>query len=335
CYKKVSLAEQLTDISDSENARKTRKSRARIQYSDNSDSEGHPPKKRSKRTGSTGKKAIRSDIQYPEIPSVYSINRSPFTSIKNDNAILTKRNVDTTIVQEKNTSLKASDIRDTSTDIHHTLLTNNEKIDYLIDNAKLTKRNVDTTIVQEKNPTKACYIKETLIDTDHTFFTTNEKIDYLIELQKLCIKKENLILVKINDLQRFNDMNKSGHIDRNTVNDKMKVTKLYYRGGKNIDDIVNKIMSLIFTNSLACSYSYFGKQKKKSFNNLVLCKCVLDAIYRHKLHVKEDYIIKKIGFWLAQSPTRQAREKLKKENSESKTETKDTDVLVPSASESD
>ncbi|XP_071653075.1 uncharacterized protein [Temnothorax longispinosus] len=234
------------------------------------------------------------------------------------------------------------------------------------DNAILTKHNVDITIVQEKNPRKACYIKETSTDIDHTLLTNNEKIDYLIELQKLCIKKENLILGKINNLKHFNNMNKSGHIDHK-INDKNKddniaglfpiedaeqlknfeeklknkeiynqvVTKLYYRGGQNIDNIVNKIMSLIFTNSLACSYSYLGKQKKKSFNNLVLCKCVLDAIYRHKLGVKEDYIIKRIGFWLAQSPTRQAREKLKKENSESKMETKDTDVLVPSASESD
>lgn len=53
------------------------------------------------------------------------------------------------------------------------------------------------------------------------------------------------------------------------------MTKLYYRGGKNVDEVVNKIMRQIFTNSLACSYSYLGKQKKKPFYNLVLCKCVL------------------------------------------------------------
>lgn len=47
--KKVSLAEQLTDISDSENAKITRKSRARrVQSSEDTDIEEYPTKKNAK-----------------------------------------------------------------------------------------------------------------------------------------------------------------------------------------------------------------------------------------------------------------------------------------------
>lgn len=38
-------------------------------------------------------------------------------------------------------------------------------------------------------------------------------------------------------------------------------------------------MKQIFTNSLACNYSYFGKQKKKPFYNLISCKCVLGKFF--------------------------------------------------------
>ncbi|XP_067203400.1 uncharacterized protein [Linepithema humile] len=239
----------------------------------------------------------------------------------------------------------------------------------------LTKYNVDTSIVQEKNTSqKTCCIRETSRNIDHTFLTTNEKIDYLIELQKLSIKKENVVLTKINDLLKsINSLDKSGYIDNATVNNKSEdddniasllpiedaeqlknfeeklknkefynqvVTKLYYRGGKNVDEVVNKIMRQIFTNSLACSYSYLGKQKKKPFYNLVLCKCVLGAVYRHKFDVTEDYIIKKIGFWLANAPTRQAREKIKEEKSKNiekeNVKSKDTDdILALSGNESE
>ncbi|GAB1864198.1 hypothetical protein CAJAP_05277 [Camponotus japonicus] len=88
------------------------------------------------------------------------------------------------------------------------------------------------------------------------------------------------------------------------------------------------MMNLIFTNTLASKYSYFGKQKKKPFYNLVICKCILDAIYRHKFDVKEDYAIKKIAFWLANAPTREAREKLKKEKAESTNVEKSKETLV-------
>jgi len=36
---------------------------------------------------------------------------------------------------------------------------------------------------------------------------------------------------------------------------------------------------------------------------------ISDAISRHNFDLKEDYTIKKIGYWLANAPTRQAREK--------------------------
>ncbi|XP_039313316.1 uncharacterized protein LOC120359534 isoform X2 [Solenopsis invicta] len=186
-------------------------------------------------------------------------------------------------------------------------------------------------------------------------------MNYLIELQKLSIIKENIIITKINNL--LNCLDKSGPVEIK-VNDKNEdniadllpikdleqlenfekelqnkeiynqmVTKLYYRGGKNVDEIVNKIMSLIFTNSLACSYSYFGKKKKKAFSDLVLY-----AIYHHKFDVKEDYIIKKIGIWLANAPTRQARENMKKQNLAVKNKTsqkEDTDILVLSGNETE
>lgn len=88
--KKVSLAEQLTDISDSENAKKTRKCRARrVLSSEESDKEEHPPKKRSNRIGSTMKKIINSNIQYPEFPST---SRSQLTSIENGNYIFVSYN---------------------------------------------------------------------------------------------------------------------------------------------------------------------------------------------------------------------------------------------------
>lgn len=61
--KKVSLAEQLTDISDSENARKTRKCRAhRILSSEDTDNEEHPSRKRPNRVRNTTKKTINSNI---------------------------------------------------------------------------------------------------------------------------------------------------------------------------------------------------------------------------------------------------------------------------------
>lgn len=60
--KKVSLAEQITDISDSENAKKTRKSRARRipSSSEESENEKHPPKKRFKNIRSAAKKKLNS-----------------------------------------------------------------------------------------------------------------------------------------------------------------------------------------------------------------------------------------------------------------------------------
>lgn len=82
--KKVSLAEQLTDISDIENAKKTRKARARRALSsENSDDEEHPPQKKSKKIGGTATKAIESNI-YPEFPTVSDMNRSPLISIENN-----------------------------------------------------------------------------------------------------------------------------------------------------------------------------------------------------------------------------------------------------------
>jgi len=54
-----------------------------------------------------------------------------------DNAILTKRDADITIVEKNNNSVKTSYIKDVSADIDHTFLTNNEKIDYLIGEANL------------------------------------------------------------------------------------------------------------------------------------------------------------------------------------------------------
>lgn len=85
---KVSLAEQLTDISDTEHAKKTRKSRAhRILSSDDSDNENHVPQKKLKVIRNTGTKATTeattSNI-YPEFPTVSGIDRLPFTNIKNN-----------------------------------------------------------------------------------------------------------------------------------------------------------------------------------------------------------------------------------------------------------
>lgn len=81
--KKVSLAEQLTDISDSENAKITRKSRARrVQSSEDTDIEEYPTKKKCKRIESA-KKAIKSNI-YPEFPLASNITRSSSTTIENN-----------------------------------------------------------------------------------------------------------------------------------------------------------------------------------------------------------------------------------------------------------
>ncbi|XP_067204151.1 uncharacterized protein [Linepithema humile] len=130
--KKVSLAEQLTDISDSENAKKTRKRRARrMLSSEDSDNEEYPPRKRSNRIKSSMKKTMNSNIQYPEFPST---SKLPLISMENDNSIEKHdgdtsivHDDDTSIVQKKNTFMKTFTIKDTSTDIDvdHT---SNEKI---------------------------------------------------------------------------------------------------------------------------------------------------------------------------------------------------------------
>lgn len=49
-----------------------------------------------------------------------------------DNAMLTKRDIDSTTVHGKETSVNVSFTKETSTNIDHTFLTNNEKLDYLI-----------------------------------------------------------------------------------------------------------------------------------------------------------------------------------------------------------
>lgn len=80
----MSLAEQLTDISDTENARKTRKIRARRALSsENSDDEGHIAQKKSKTIRNAIKKVTES-ITYPDFPTVSGINREPFSSIENN-----------------------------------------------------------------------------------------------------------------------------------------------------------------------------------------------------------------------------------------------------------
>ncbi|XP_067208650.1 uncharacterized protein [Linepithema humile] len=198
----------------------------------------------------------------------------------------------------------------------------------------LTKYNVDTSIVQEKNTSqKTCCIRETSRNIDHTFLTTNEKIDYLIELQKLSIKKENVVLTKINDLLKsINSLDKSGYIDNATVNNKSK------------DD--DNIASLLPIEDAEQLKNFEEKLKNKEFYNQVTISfpdnssAMQGAVYRHKFDVTEDYIIKKIGFWLANAPTRQAREKIKEEKSKNiekeNVKSKDTDdILALSGNESE
>ena len=81
--KKVSLVEELTDISDTENAKKTRKSRARrvVSSSDDSDNENYLSQRKVKEPGKT--KVTESNI-YPEFPSTASEIRSPLTNINNN-----------------------------------------------------------------------------------------------------------------------------------------------------------------------------------------------------------------------------------------------------------
>ncbi|XP_067204155.1 uncharacterized protein [Linepithema humile] len=197
----------------------------------------------------------------------------------------------------------------------------------------LTKYNVDTSIVQEKNTSqKTCCIRETSRNIDHTFLTTNEKIDYLIELQKLSIKKENVVLTKINDLLKsINSLDKSGYIDNATVNNKSE------------DD--DNIASLLPIEDAEQLKNFEEKLKNKEFYNQVTISfpdnssAMQGAVYRHKFDVTEDYIIKKIEFWLANAPTRQAREKIKEEKSKNiekeNVKSKDTDdILALSGNES-
>ncbi|XP_039307976.1 uncharacterized protein LOC105206772 isoform X2 [Solenopsis invicta] len=182
--KKVSLADHITDISDSENAKKTRKSRAHHipSSSEESENEKRPPKKRFKNIRSAAKKIIELNIQYPKFPSASSIIRSPLTNIENDNPVLRKHDRNISVVQEANTSVKTYNITDTSIDTNHTFLTSSGKNDFLIDNAELRKHDNNISVVQETNASvKTSNVTDIFTDINHTFFTTDEKMNYLID----------------------------------------------------------------------------------------------------------------------------------------------------------
>jgi len=111
---------------------------------------------------------------------------------------------------------------------------------FITDNAELTKHDINTTIAQKKKtPVNIPFTTDRPLQSiDHRFLTNDEKLDYLIgelytkvenwhknkfyfsfiELEKINIKKGNVILQKINDLQTcFNDLDISGCTKKNKI----------------------------------------------------------------------------------------------------------------------
>ncbi|XP_039308858.1 uncharacterized protein LOC120358505 [Solenopsis invicta] len=100
----------------------------------------------------------------------------------------------------------------------------------------------------------------------------------------------------------------------NGIKNVAEINALMKRGGKNVEDLTNNIMTKVFTNELASNFSMQGKQKKKALLDFTVTSCI-EAIMACE-NSKEDYIQKQMGKWLANAPVRLSRNRTKKENLE-------------------
>lgn len=133
--------------------------------------------------------------------------------------------------------------------------------------------------------TKTCDNKDISIETDHTFLTTDEKLDYLIgesyitlkvnikhffifyiflELQKLSVKKENVIVLKINALHnRLNELKAAERnqdkIENNDEDDDTVTSLLPIKDSEQMNNFEEKLKNKEFYTKVVCTFIYFNK----------------------------------------------------------------------------
>ncbi|XP_018398306.1 PREDICTED: uncharacterized protein LOC108776249 [Cyphomyrmex costatus] len=95
---------------------------------------------------------------------------------------------------------------------------------------------------------------------------------------------------------------------------KSMVTFLNKIGGKDSHDLTINILKRTVADELAKQYSWAGKLKKKAFKDLLLCKCIVQAVTLSQSNTEveiQGYIAK----WLVQANLRHHRNEAKKKKS--------------------
>lgn len=66
---------------------------------------------------------------------------------------------------------------------------------------------------------------------------------------------------------------------------KHQIGELVRVGGKNIKDMVHKIMKKVFKDSILMDYTYYGLRNKNNFSNLLINKAIIGnfIIYKYIL----------------------------------------------------
>ncbi|KAL5240915.1 hypothetical protein ACI65C_008325 [Semiaphis heraclei] len=96
------------------------------------------------------------------------------------------------------------------------------------------------------------------------------------------------------------------------------VKDLSFTGGSDIQHVVKRIMTKLFSDTLLKDYSFIGKgiHKKKCFADLIICKVIFESIRRIQkfANTSQQQIEDKLKCYLAQAPFRLKRNNISKNN---------------------